>query len=692
MSRSEGPSRQEAASRPRSRWRLAVLATAGGVLLVLLVLAGVLTSVLLSTGWPRLPDPPPEARVRLYAGDAEIAVFQGPSRHMQLWVPLADIPPVVVDAVLIAEDRRFFRHAGVDLSAVARAAWANLRQGRVAQGASTLTQQLARTLYLKQERTLSRKLREVVLAAALELRYDKPAILEAYLNAVYMGHDGGLPVYGLPAAARQFLRKDLGAVRLDEAAMLAAAINAPNKMLADRMRASARRNAVLEAMAEQGRASRTAVRSAQGRPTHWRPAARKAPYFVDLTREEIARRVALPARGEVRLATSLDPALQEAAEAALEKGLARIERRRGQRVGTAQGALVAIEPATGRIRALVGGRRYAESAFNRATRAARQPGSLFKPLVYLAAFESGLAARYTPASVVADAPLDMRTPEGVWSPGNASGRFAGPVTIRRALEESLNLPAIRVASEVGPARVAAVARAAGIESALAPVPSLALGTSEVTLLEITAAYATLANEGRRVEPTTLALGPGDLALAPPLAPAPGVSAESAFLITHLLRGVMRSGTGRSSAQWGLSEVTAGKTGTTDGLRDAWFVGYTPDLVVGVWVGHDDGTPLGLTGAQAALPIWAGVMQVAVRRRPPRAFAAPEGVVFANVNRETGQVASFWCGDGGPVIQEAFRAGTEPSSSCQGSPFQRIGSEVLGWVTNLFRRTQAAVPR
>jgi penicillin-binding protein 1B len=232
-------------------------------------------------------------------------------------------------------------------------------------------------------------------------------------------------------------------------------------------------------MAEQGRASRTAVRSAQGRPTHWRPAARKAPYFVDLTREEIARRVALPARGEVRLATSLDPALQEAAEAALEKGLARIERRRGQRVGTAQGALVAIEPATGRIRALVGGRRYAESAFNRATRAARQPGSLFKPLVYLAAFESGLAARYTPASVVADAPLDMRTPEGVWSPGNASGRFAGPVTIRRALEESLNLPAIRVASEVGPARVAAVARAAGIESALAPVPSLALGTSEV---------------------------------------------------------------------------------------------------------------------------------------------------------------------------------------------------------------------
>lgn len=693
------PSRQDAApaapSPPRrSRWRIAAVATAAGCLLLLLVLAGALAAVLLSTGWPSLPEPPPDARVRLYAGDAEIAVFQGPSRHMQLWMPLADIPPVVVDAVLIAEDRRFFQHAGVDLAAVARAAWTNLRQGRVAQGASTLTQQLARTLYLKQERTLSRKLREVVLAAALELTYDKPAILEAYLNSVYMGHDGGLPVFGLPAAARQFLRKDLGTVRLDEAAMLAAAINAPNKMLADRMRASARRNAVLEAMAEQGRATRAAVRTAQARPALWRPVAREAPYFVDLAREEIARRVTLPARGEVRLATSLDPALQQTAEAALEKGVARIERRQGRKLGTLQGALVAIEPATGRIRALVGGRRYTESAFNRATRAARQPGSLFKPLVYLAAFESGLADRYTPASVVADAPLDIRTPEGVWSPGNASGRFAGPVTIRRALEESLNLPAIRVASDVGPARIAEVARVLGIRSALSAVPSLALGTSEVTLLEITAAYAALANQGRRVEPTTLAPGPGDLGLAasPPAEPTRVVSAESAFLITHLLRGVMRSGTGRSSAQWGLSEVTAGKTGTTDSLRDAWFVGYTPDLVVGVWVGHDDGTPLGLTGAQAALPIWAGVMQAAVRRQPPRPFAAPEGVVFANVNRETGQVASFWCRDGGPVIQEAFRAGTEPSSSCQESPFQRIGSEVLGWVTNLFRRAQAAVPR
>jgi penicillin-binding protein 1B len=673
---------EDRAARPgRPRWR----ARAAIVLLLLAVLAATGVGVLLwSARWAALPEPPAQARVHLLAGDVEIAVFQGPAGRVQFWMPLAEIPASVTDAVLIAEDRRFYEHHGVDLVAVARAVWQNLRHGRIVQGASTITQQLARTLFLSPERSVDRKLRESLLAVSLELRYEKPRILEAYLNSVYMGHDGGLPVYGLPAAARQFLNKDLPAVRLDEAAMLAAAINAPNRMLGDRMRASARRNAILQAMREQGVALPAAVAPALARPARWRPATRQAPYFVDAAREEIARRMPLPATGEVRVATTLDPALQAVAEAAVERRLEQLERRRGGPPRGLQAALVAIEPATGRIRALVGGRSYAQSAFNRATKARRQPGSLFKPLVYLAAFESARAAEFTPASLVVDEPLAVKTPEGVWAPHNATGRFSGPVTIRRALEESLNVPAVRVAREIGPQQVAQLAQAVGISTPLEPVPSLALGTSEVTLLDITAAYATVANRGVQVTPSTLAAPPEDLRPGREARGVRVVSAESAFLVTHLLRGVMRTGTGRASAQWGLSDFTAGKTGTTNDLRDAWFVGYTPDLVVGVWVGLDDGAPVGLTGAQAALPIWASVMQTAARRGRTADFTPPEGVVFLNVNRDTGRVASFWCPDSGPIVYEAFRAGTEPRSACQGSPLQRIGAGAFGWLSDFFR--------
>jgi len=263
-------------------------------------------------------------------------------------------------------------------------------------------------------------------------------------------------------------------------------------------------------------------------------------------------------------------------------------------------------------------------------------------------------------------------------------QFHGNVTVRQALEQSLNVPAVRVAMDVGTRRVADVAHAVGIDHPLAPVPSLALGTSEVTLLEITTAYATLSNKGVRVAPTTLATDPS--ASGPSLAPLPAsypaVSAESAFLITHLLRGVMRRGTGAGSAAWGLQETTAGKTGTTDGLRDAWFVGYTPSLVIGVWVGVDDGTPLGLTGSQAALPIWGPIMQAAVRQAPPPDFSPPPGVVIAQVDRSTGRRVSFWCGSD-DVVQEAFRQGTVPTEHCD-SPMRQVVPSMLGWFGRLFR--------
>jgi 1A family penicillin-binding protein len=649
-----------------------VLGLAIALLLVALGAASA-SSLALAWAWWRYPLPEPQSipTVRLMAGSEELAVYQGGGRRSQIWTPLAEIPPHVVDAVLTAEDRRFFEHPGIDLRASVRAAIVNVRSGSVAQGASTITQQLARTLYLDTARSWTRKLREAGIALLLEHRYGKEQILEAYLNTVYMGHDGEVEVHGIAAAARDFLGKKLTALTLDEAALLAAAIRAPNRVLWGHSgRSLERRDELVRAMSAQGLVTAAAARDAMARPIRRvpRPARDLAPYFVHVARDEIVRR--LPSTpGEVRIETSLDPELQRVATRAVREGLDRLERRRSDPAASRlQAALVAIEPASGEIRALVGGRRYQESQFNRAVMAARQPGSLFKPIVYLAAFEAGRAgpiAPITPASLIPDEPIEIQSGKATWAPNNMSGRYEGPVTVRHAIEQSLNVPVVRLAQDLGLTPVTRVARALGIASPLAVVPSLALGTSEVTLLEITAAFATIANEGVRVAPTALsARAAGGLPSLAPASPATqAVSPESAFLITHLLRGVVRHGTAAASSRWGLSEITAGKTGTTEDLRDSWFVGYTPDLVIGVWVGTDDSTSTGLTGSEGALPIWATVMQAAVKRTAPRPFVAPPGIVMAPVERGTGRRASLWCG-GGPVVTEAFRVGTEPQSDCR----------------------------
>jgi penicillin-binding protein 1B len=625
------------------------------------------------------------------AGTEELAVLPGTSARSQLWVPLDRVPQHLVDAVLVAEDRAFLRHSGIDWRAVLRAGITNLRRGSVHQGGSTITQQLARLLFLNSQRTWARKAREAAIALFLEIRYSKARILEAYLNSVYLGQDGPIGVIGVGAAARHYLGTELSQISLGDAALLAASIRAPNRILGgDAREARAARDSLLAAMGEAGVAGEGSVRQAQARPVRWRvvrPA--PAPYFVDLAREEIRRRLLLPPAGDIRIVTTLDPVLQRGAERAIQRSLDQLERRPAIAPGSLQAALVAIEPGSGHIRALVGGRGYAGSPFNRAVRASRQPGSLFKPFVYLAAFEaggSGDRTALTPASQVSDGPLTLGTGDASWAPRNLDRRFHGTVTVRKALEESLNVPAVRIAEGVGPTRVVEVAGRLGITSRLVPVPSLALGTSEVTLLEITTAFATLANLGLHVPPTTIETDLRDPTVRVHTAlPAPiqAVSADSAYLVTHLLQGVMRDGTGRSSARYGLSGVTAGKTGSSDGLRDAWFVGYTPDLVVGVWVGKDDGTPVAMTGAEAALPIWAAVMQAAIRRTPPRPFTPPPGIVFVEVNRDTGRPVAFGCGQG-PAVAEAFRAGTEPVADCGVQMLARPLAGVLDWIRGLFR--------
>ena len=458
---------------PRVRLSGRVRATA-----VFLVVTGLSLAAATAASWHySLPDPgASEPEVKLYAGAEMVGVIH-PSRRAQTWMPLEKMPRLVVDAVLTAEDRRFWTHPGVDPMAVARALHVNLKRNEVRQGGSTITQQVARTVFLDTRRTWTRKLTESAIALMLEARYSKKRILEAYLNTVYLGQAGEVPIHGLPAAAQHFLGKDLTAVDVQEAAWLAGAIRAPNRLLSgSRLETKQRRDDILIAMRDQQLIASEAARKALARPLP-RPApetGRIAPYFVDFVAAEFGRRAALPASRETRIQTSLNPALQRATEAAVRQGIARIEKARPQLAGRVQAAALAIDPSSGEIRAMVGGRRYGESPFNRATRAARQPGSIFKPFVYLAAFEAERrGAGLTPASLLADEPLSVRAGADNWEPRNMDGQFHGPVTVRRALEQSLNIPAVRVTMDLGARRVAEVAHAVGIEHPLTPVPSLA---------------------------------------------------------------------------------------------------------------------------------------------------------------------------------------------------------------------------
>jgi penicillin-binding protein 1B len=644
-----------------------------------LLLAPVLTVLFLAWGWwaLSLPKGAPPPVVYLDSDGREITSFETQAGRYQIWVPLDQIPPAVAAAVIAAEDRRFMRHHGVDPLAVARAALTNARENSVVRGASTITQQLARGLFLTRERSWWRKAREIGIALVLEARYSKRQILEAYLNTVYLGQQRDAAVLGVEAGARHLFGKSLNALRLDEAALLAAAIRAPNRIFVESPALLRhRRDAVLDAMVKDGAVSQAEARLAMTKPT--RPTERavaSAPWFMELVRAEVAQRGG-DKLGGLQLVTSLDRRLQEAAEAAVRERLSQAERSHRQSANSLQAAVVAIDPASGQIRALVGGRRFGQSEFNRATRARRQPGSLFKPLVYLAAFEAR-AREITPSTVVADEPVVIPARGGGWSPHNIDGLFHGPVTIRRALEQSLNIPAALVAQGVGLTYVTKLARATGVTSSLAPVPSLALGTSEVTLLEMTTAFATIANGGVRVWPTTLGTA-GAVMLKPLPEPTRVVSAESAFIVTHLLRGVMGRGTGGASARWGLQELTAGKTGTTDGLRDAWFVGYTPSLVIGVWVGADDGHSIDMTGSDIALPIWADVMVKAIRKTPPAPFIPPPGIVMTRVDAETGRAV---CG-AEHAINEAFRQGSQPPP-CDSLIETPVVRDIAGWFRGLF---------
>jgi penicillin-binding protein 1B len=586
-------------------------------------------------------------------------------------VRLADVPLVFLNAILAAEDHRFFEHGGLDARGLMRAAWTNMRAGRVMQGGSTITQQLIKNRLLGARRTFWRKLNEAWLATLVEWRYSKAQILEAYLNEIYLGQRGGLAVRGVGAAARVYFRKEIHQLTPAEAALLAGMVRAPNSYspTVDPERARGRRDVVLTRMRELGMLSEADYKTARAETVRVPPAAtaaQPAAYFTDYVRLELEQRW-----GDVsenigaRIYTSLDPVLQRFAEAAVVRGLDRLETQwprlgRPEPTRRLQAALVALDPATGEIRALVGGRDYQVSQYNRAALARRQPGSAFKPFVYLAALRPrGGPPALTAASIVEDSPITLTVGNDTWSPRNYGDRYEGRVTVRRALELSLNAATVRVAEKVGLPAVIETARGLGLESPLAEVPAIVLGVFETTPVELARAYLPLANNGLRpagviaVHAVHDRDGPIE---APETAPVAALTPAEAYLMTSLLEGVIQSGTGAAVRGLGVSGAVAGKTGTTNDGRDAWFVGYTPRLLTVVWIGFDGGDAHGLSGAEAALPMWADFMKQAIESSPHPGFEVPSGISFAQIDVSNGLIANRFC----PVVaRETFLVGTEP---------------------------------
>ena len=590
-------------------------------------------------------------------------------------VRLRDVPFSLLQAVLAAEDHRFFDHPGVDLRGLVRAAWVNMRSGRVAQGGSTITQQLVKNRLLDPKRTLMRKLDEAWLATLVEWRYSKERILEAYLNEIYLGQRGSIAIRGVASASRAYFHKEVHQVTVAEAALLAGMIRAPNTYspTANPARARERRDVVLARMRELGRLSAADYQAARREPVKTQAvvaASQTAPYFVDHVRQELEARFgngALDAR-DVRVFTSLDLTLQRLAEAAVARGLARLEAQRPTLRGAddahrLQAVLVALDPANGQIRALVGGRSYQASQFNRATLAHRQPGSAFKPFVYAAALAApGDGGRgFTAATFLDDSPLTLTVNGEPWSPRNYEDRYQGRVTVREALQQSLNAATVRLAQDVGLPTIVERARAFGIESRLEPVPAMALGSFEVTPLELAHAYLPFFNGGQRTPPAHAVRAVQDPGGALDVDEEPSKSVMSpaeAYLMTSLLEGVITAGTGATARALGVTGAVAGKTGTTNDGRDAWFVGGAPGLLTAVWVGYDSGDAHGLSGAEGALPIWAEFMRPALESVARRGFTVPSGVTFAEIDVTNGKLANRFCPRTG---KEVFLTGTEPET-------------------------------
>jgi penicillin-binding protein 1B len=611
-------------------------------------------------------------------------------------VPIISIPTRVRDAVLAIEDKRFFSHPGVDPIRAVGAIVTNLWGDKpYLVGASTITQQIVKNMFLTPDKTLRRKLQEQFMALVLESRYSKDQILELYLNTVTLGQRGPFEIHGVAEGARVFFGKDLSNVTLPEAATMAGLIQSPSRLSPFRWpdRARERRNIVLREMADAGFVTRDEADKAAAAPlrVEARSLDNDAAYFVDyasqLVDEQFANAIKKDAAVDVY--TTLDLDTQRIAQRAVDEGLALVDKQVARkRAGRAQAALVAVDPRTGEILAMVGGRSYSQSQLNRAKVARRQPGSAFKPFVYLAAFEQMAAegrGDVTPATIEVDEPTVFKDGENDYVPSNYQNEYDGPITLRRALALSRNIVAIRVAERTGYAQVADLWERVGVGTPAKPYPSIALGVFEASPLEMATAYTIFTNGGqvRPLRAIVSLLENGKTRKVPAGDTRPVARADTTFLVTNMMRSVINEGTGAGARSRGFTRDAAGKSGTTNDLRDAWFIGFTPDLLTVVWVGLDDNQPIGLSGSQAALPIWATFMKGALGGQPDRSFPVPPGVGFALIDKDTGRLALPNCPK---QINEAFLAGTEPQQFCDvhggtiGAAFSRFGS----WLKRIIR--------
>jgi penicillin-binding protein 1B len=603
-----------------------------------------------------------------------IAQFHGEERADRRLAGLDQVPPILIDAIIAIEDQRFYEHHGITVWRIAGAMLANVRAGRVVQGGSTLTQQLVKNFYLTRERTVSRKLTEAAMALLLERNHTKPEILEAYLNEVYMGQRGSVAIHGVGEASQHYFGKNVADLGLPEAALLAGMIKGPNLYSPYRHpeEARKRRDLVLSVLLEQGKIERDAYESALVADLGVRDVQvdeNVAPYFVEEIRQDLVERYGeelLQTEG-LAIHTTLDAELQRAANAAVTRQLEWLERdfpklRRSD--SPLQAAVLALNPKTGEVLAMVGGRDYKKSQFNRATQALRQPGSVFKPVVLLAALgrRDDDGEPVTLASKLEDEPFVAELPSGSWRPVNYDGEYRGLVTVREAIEQSLNVPVARLGLMIGPARVVETARKLGVTSPLAPVPSVSLGSYELSMVEAARAYAVLASGGSLPNVfsyTDVVHADGRVVEERAPQSARVFDPAEVFLVTSALEGAVDRGTGAALRERGFQGEIAGKTGTSSDYRDAWFIGYTPDLVIAVWVGFDDGASVRVTGAVAALPIFADVLEAARGKEPGAEWSVPTGVETVDVNPDSGLRAGFMCrGE-----TEYFLLGTAPVGSC-----------------------------
>jgi penicillin-binding protein 1A len=723
----------------------------------------------------------PNAITKVYSEDGQVIGEFFIERRIV--IPLSKIGAHLINAFIATEDARFFEHEGIDYKGILRALYKNLAAGRIVQGGSTITQQLAKSFFLTPKRSISRKIKEAIISFRIESNLNKDEILFLYLNQIYLGNGA----YGVQSAAETYFGKDSEMLAIAEAAMLAGLPKAPSRYSPYNFPEAAKRRQeyVLTRMLEEGFITRVDMETAMNYPIKLRPREVKslwiAPYFTEHIRRYIIEKYGedLLYRVGLKVFTTLDVEMQKVANEAIALGLKKHDRRRGFRgpirtitiqeeleafidegdaelikrpielggiyhgivttisslkryiavkIGSrngriyftdmnwarlynptndpdggkylrleeilkegdvilvkvkklaknvtypirlsleqeslAQASLVSIDPLTGHVKAMVGGADFSKSEFNRAVQAKRQPGSAFKPIIYTAAIDNG----YTPSTIVVDSPLifeDAIREESDWKPKNYEERFYGPTTVRHAFEHSRNVVTIKILKDIGVSTAVEYARKLGINSPLSQNLSLALGSSAISLLELTNAYSTLASSGRRQEPlfiTRITDRDGNTLEENEAASTQALSKQTAYIMTNLLQGVIQEGTGRRAKV--LGRPVAGKTGTTNNLNDAWFVGYTPNLVTGTWIGYDDEKPLGKheTGAKAALPTWLYFMQKVTAGTPIKNFTIPEGIVFVKVDAETGLLP-------GPStkksIFETFKEGTAPTATSKG---------------------------